>query len=241
MVTPGWFDLRSIVDRMPWPAVAGKRCLDVGTYDGFLAFELERRGAEVVMATDIPNHADWDWLPRERADGVSYIESIGSEKGAGFSLAAELLGSKVQREFINIYDLSPERLGTFDVVVCGSLLLHLRDPFRALAAIRSVCGGEFMSAEQVDVVLSALHPRRPYFRAIGEQGQWLVPNVAGHRHMLHMAGFDVLQVSYPYSVPVGPSHPTSAMTPHLWLKTATQRVVTKGTGVAMSAALTRPC
>ena len=45
IVTRGWFDLRPIVERMPWPDVRGKRCLDIGTYDGFLAFELERRGA----------------------------------------------------------------------------------------------------------------------------------------------------------------------------------------------------
>ena len=45
IVTPGWFDLRGVVDRLPWPDVRGKRCLDVGTYDGFYAFELERRGA----------------------------------------------------------------------------------------------------------------------------------------------------------------------------------------------------
>ena len=40
IVTAGWFDLRPRVDRMPWPDVRGKRCLDVGTWDGFLAFEL---------------------------------------------------------------------------------------------------------------------------------------------------------------------------------------------------------
>ena len=56
VVTPGWFDLRPIVSLLPWPDVRGKRCLDVGTYDGFLAFELERRGAAEVVATDISDH-----------------------------------------------------------------------------------------------------------------------------------------------------------------------------------------
>jgi hypothetical protein len=27
VVTPGWFDLRPVVDRMQWPDVNGKRCL----------------------------------------------------------------------------------------------------------------------------------------------------------------------------------------------------------------------
>jgi tRNA (mo5U34)-methyltransferase len=240
LVTNGWFDLRPIVDHLPWPDVAGKRCLDVGTYDGFLAFELERRGASEVVATDIPNHADWDWLPRDRAKGVAYLESVAGQKGEGFELAAEALGSRVHREFINVYDLSPERLGSFDLVVCGSLLLHLRDPYRALEAIRGVCGDRFMSCEQIDVVLTALHPWRPCLGAVGDQGQWLVPNVAGHRHMLHTAGFDVLRTVSPYSVPTGPAHPTRRSAPRVRARQAVQQVVTKGLGVPMSAALTKP-
>ena len=36
-LTPGWFDTRGAVDRVPWPAASlrGLRCLDVGTWDGF--------------------------------------------------------------------------------------------------------------------------------------------------------------------------------------------------------------
>ncbi|HEX4863507.1 MAG TPA: hypothetical protein VFV02_05520, partial [Acidimicrobiales bacterium] len=34
VATPGWFDLRPVVDQMPWPDVKGKRCLDIGTFDG---------------------------------------------------------------------------------------------------------------------------------------------------------------------------------------------------------------
>ena len=48
VVTPGWFDLRGILDVLPWPDVEDKRCLDVGTYDGQLAFELERVEVAVV-------------------------------------------------------------------------------------------------------------------------------------------------------------------------------------------------
>src|SRR6266542_4227201 len=69
LVTPGWFDLRPIVQLMPWPDVRGKRCLDVGTYDGFLAFEMERRGAAEVLAVDIDDHSKWDWPPDVRQYG----------------------------------------------------------------------------------------------------------------------------------------------------------------------------
>src|ERR1051326_1597538 len=47
VVTPGMFDTRPAATKigMP-PSLAGKRCLDVGTSDGFWAFEMERRGAD---------------------------------------------------------------------------------------------------------------------------------------------------------------------------------------------------
>src|SRR3954470_7806067 len=69
--TPGWFDLRPIVERMPWPDVAGRRCLEVGPWDGFFSFEMERRGAATVTATDISHPREWDWpaLERERRSG----------------------------------------------------------------------------------------------------------------------------------------------------------------------------
>ena len=96
--TPGWFDLRPIADRMPWPDVRGKRCLDVGTWDGYLAFELERRGASEVVALDIPDHEDWDWPPDVRAQGGERLaELAGPEKGAGFRVAREALGSSVEK------------------------------------------------------------------------------------------------------------------------------------------------
>src|SRR5438093_4054 len=129
LTTPGWFDLRPITGRMPWPDVRGKRCLDVGTADGFLAFELERRGAAEVVATDVQDHALWDFPVHLRERAVKYLEAVaGPDKGAGFRIARELLSSGVQPLAVSAYDLSPGVVGTFDVVVCGSLLLHLRDP-----------------------------------------------------------------------------------------------------------------
>jgi SAM-dependent methyltransferase len=208
-VTPGWFDLRPIVEQMPWPDVTGKSCLDVGTYDGFLAFELERRGAAEVVAIDIEDHTHWDWPVRTRALGPERVaEIVGTRKGLGFDIAKEALGSSVRRVEQSVYDLTPDEHDWFDVVVCGSLLLHLRDPVRALEAIRSVCAGEFVSAEQIDRKLTLLSRRRPtaWFRG-GEKVQWWVPNAAGHRAMLESAGFRIEGAQRRYRIPLGVSHP----------------------------------
>jgi tRNA (mo5U34)-methyltransferase len=201
--TPGWFDLRHVVDRMPWPDVSGKRCLDIGTYDGFLAFEMERRGASEVVAIDVEDHLLWDWPADYRAAELPRDPGFsGPPKGAGFRLAKELKGSAVDWRPINVYDLSPESIGTFDVVVMGSLLIHLRDPIRALEAVRSVTGGHFMSSDQIELRLTLMGPHRPLYALNGSGGdcQWFNYNAAGHRRLLYAAGFEILTRSRPYTV-----------------------------------------
>ncbi|MGH9030236.1 MAG: methyltransferase domain-containing protein, partial [Acidimicrobiales bacterium] len=210
--------------------------LDVGTYDGMLAFELERRGASEVWATDVPDHEGWDWLPRDREAGLGYVKAVAGKKGRGFEIAAEILGSKVRRRFMSVYDLDPSDLGEFDVVVCGSLLLHLRDPFRALESVRRVCRGVFLSIEVIDVLSTILHPRRASFFLKGHDGQWLVPSAAGHRRMLNVAGFDVVEASRPFAEPEGLGHPYSERT----IKTRLTKLLCHGEGVPVQAVLSRP-
>lgn len=238
IVTQGWFDLRPIVDILPWPDVTGKRCLDIGTYDGFLAFELERRGAAEVVATDVASHEDWDFPPSVRAGGVEHLRQIAGVKGSGFDIAARALGSRVHKVTISAYDLSPQTVGTFDVVVCGSLLLHLRDPFRALEAVRAVCGGAFMSCEQIDVELTMFRRRTPLTNLDGVgRVQWHVPNLAGHRAMIRTAGFRIERVIRPYSIPFGVGHPPVNASPR---SRAMSRLLTKGWGVPHSALRAHP-
>jgi SAM-dependent methyltransferase len=236
--------MRPVVDRLPWPDVRGKRCLDVGTYDGFLAFELERRGAAQVVCTDISDHESWDWPADIRARGPRHMADVGrflGEKGLGFQIAHRALGSRAEKIELNVYDLSPERLGTFDVVVCGSLMLHLREPIRALEAIRSVCGGVFMSAEEIRLGLTLRHPRRPVavLNGVGELCTWWVPNAAGHRRMLRSAGFDILRTTRPYAIPFGEGHPPRTGVKALAAR-AGRTVVTGREGVPHCAALAKP-
>jgi tRNA (mo5U34)-methyltransferase len=243
ITTPGWFDLRPIVDRMPWPEVAGRRCLDVGTYDGFLAFELERRGAAEVVAVDVEDHNDWDWPPDVRATGGENLARLaGPEKSGGFRIAKEALGSSVKLQQTSVYDLDPATIGMFDVVVCGTLLLHLRDPLRALEAIRSVCSGSFLSAEQIELELSLLHRKTALARlnGSGELCQWWAPNVAGHRRMVFAAGFAIDKAVRPYTVPYGVSHPKPGRTWPALRRRVVESVAANGPGVPHSAVLASP-
>ena len=244
VTTKGWFDLRPIVDLLPWPNVRGKRCLDIGTFDGYLAFELERRGAAEVVAIDVEDHLLWDWPPDYRATELARDPGFsGPPKGAGFRLAAELTGSKVEWRPLSIYDLDPAVVGTFDVVVCGSLLLHLRDPIRALEAVRSVTDGVFLSSEQIELWLSVFGRGRPLLRLNGSGGecQWFNANAAGHRRMLYAAGFEVERTSKAYTVRFD-HHPKPRMTPRNLVDAIGVRAVTGSfaPGVLHRAALARP-
>src|SRR5256885_386190 len=85
--TPGWFDLRSDVPYYGLPErMDGLRALDVGTWDGFWAFEMERRGAEVV-ALVVDHENDYDWPPRRRPAVPRALD-----RGFGFRLAMGVKG-----------------------------------------------------------------------------------------------------------------------------------------------------
>lgn len=244
-LTPGWFDLRSRVDTLPWPEVAGKRCLDVATYDGFYAFELERRGAAEVVAIDIPSHEDWDWPAAVRARGGEALRALAGEKGSGFDVARAALGSSVTKRLANVYELDKDVLGSFDVVVCGSLLLHLRDPVRALEAIRSVCAGSFISVEAISLPLTLMFRRWPVAELSTDDSrcQWWTVNAAGHKRLVEAAGFEVTRTVGPFSEPFGAGHPEKiepSRDPRARAMRVARRLLTGADGVPHAALLAHP-
>jgi tRNA (mo5U34)-methyltransferase len=206
--TAGYFDTRGAPAHVPWPAqLAGRRCLDVGTFDGFWAFEMERRGASEVVACDLDDPQQIDWAYDHRRSGPASIGDWGSGRGPGFAEAAAALGSKAKWLARSAYDLDPERDGTFDVVLCGALLLHLRDPVRALEAMRSVCSGWLVLVEAVDPLLEVVARRQPAARLRPASDEWWRVNSAGLCQLAATAGFRVEQVGRRFLVPHGKGAP----------------------------------
>ncbi len=186
VVTEGMFDLRPYVPRYALPErMDGMRALDIGTWDGFWAFEMERRGAEVV-ALDLDDERDLDWPPRRRPQTFAQ-----GRRGDGFRLAKEVFGSQVERVDRSIYNARPEDLGTFDIVFCGSVLLHLRDQLLALERIAALCRGTFISAEEYDRLSGFVPFPVSRYRADRPRAvvYWL-PAARTWRRMLWTAGFD---------------------------------------------------
>lgn len=206
--TPGYFDTRAAPPFVPWPgAVDGGRCLDVGTFDGFWAFEMERRGAGEVVAIDVDDPTRYDWPYDRRRSGPLAIADWGSERGPGFAEAARRLSSNVRRTSRSVYELDPAVDGRFDVVLCGALLLHLRDPVMALERMREVCAGSLILVEAIDPRLELLAPGVPAAQLYPEPDEWWRLNSAGLRQILRVSGFEVKARSRRFLVPLGRGAP----------------------------------
>jgi SAM-dependent methyltransferase len=193
VVTPGQIDLRATAPKVLPADLSGKRALDVGTFDGFWAFEMERRGAATV-AIDVPTleSADWPAIHRDRLEAGARERDV--VLGRGFQLAAEVLGSSVERIECPVHELDPARIGgRVDFVFSGAILLHLRDPVGALERIHDVLapGGELVLVEPFSVARTIAHPRLPVaeFQPLATSFNWWLPNLAALRAWLTTAQF----------------------------------------------------
>lgn len=161
--------------RVQLPAsLQGLTVLDIGAWDGFFSFESERRGAARVVAAD---HFSW--------------HGSGWGTKAGFMLAREALRSRVEDIDIDVMDLTPERVGTFDVVLFLGVLYHLRHPFLALERIASVTRDRLILETVVDLVgfrrpAMAFYPGR---ELNNDPTNWWGPNIPAVQGMLETLGF----------------------------------------------------
>jgi tRNA (mo5U34)-methyltransferase len=241
-LTPGWFDTRSIVGDLPFPAsLEGKRCLDVATFDGFWAFEMERRGAAETIGIDVLDPLRWDWPAN--SDRL-VIETIAQrqDSGKGFEIAREVLGSSVERREMSVYDLDPGDIGLFDFVYVGSLLIHLRDPVRALERVRSVCSGTLLLVDNIDISLTLRSRRRPVaaLEGVGRPWWWKL-NRAGLARVAESAGFRVLEGPTWVWMPPGAGHPPARLSRALLhSEEARQRLLTSLKGDPHAALLATP-
>jgi tRNA (mo5U34)-methyltransferase len=197
VVTKGMFDHRRVINRCLLPNdLSGFRCLDVGTMDGFWAFEMERRGAAEVVASDVHDVEDLDWPPRWRH---RITPTLDATKAARFALAHAALDSRVKRIERSVYELASD-LGKFDLVFCGDLLLHLKDPITALQRMRSVCAGSTIVFNPVKRF--RLMPRRPIAEFDGiDEFQWWLLSEASLKRMMLATGFDQVEVGRRFALP----------------------------------------
>ena len=180
IVTPGLDDTQAKLARVKLPTdLVGRSVLDIGAWDGFFSFECERRGASRVMAVD-----SFCW----NGDGW------GSK--AGFNLARRTLNSKVEDREMEVLDLAPEKVGTFDLVLFFGVLYHMRHPLLALEKVSSVATSHLILETKVDL-LSLGAPAMAFY--VGDElnrdpTNWWAPNLPGLLDMLRAVGFRKFEV-----------------------------------------------
>jgi tRNA (mo5U34)-methyltransferase len=159
----------------------GLSVLDVGAWDGFFSFEAERRGAERVVATDWFCWGGPGWGTKE-----------------GFDLARRVLGSNVEDVEVDVPDLSPEVVGTHDLVLFLGVLYHLRDPLLALERVASVTRGTLVVETLVDM-LSTRRPAAAFYPGAElnrDDTNWWGPNPRAVEGMLRAVGFRDVRMTY---------------------------------------------
>jgi 2-polyprenyl-3-methyl-5-hydroxy-6-metoxy-1,4-benzoquinol methylase len=194
--------------------LVGARFLDVGTAGGFLSFEAERRGAEVVSfdsaSRDQHHHVPF---PEVRRHPTGYFDtSLLADDFDGlrnaYWLAHRLLGSRAKCFYGNVYDL-PASLGEFDVVMVGQILGHLRDPLGALTSIAARCRGtliitESMLVSEEPVAKFPVNADAPL--SVYRQVVWWMLSPVLIRNFLKILGLEVVAFTthlYEYGNPAG--------------------------------------
>lgn len=183
-------DLRPTIDAyLGHTDFRGARVLDVGAASGFLTFEMERRGADVV-SFDSQEDAPWDIVPIVDVEAAIRIKRDSRDKLLNaYWLAHRLLGSKASAVYGNIYDL-PDELGSFDVAVLGSVLLHLRDPFGAMQSVARLCHGTLIITDHNHEAAIPAMEFLPSLRQDAQADTWWLISTSCMKQMLAVLGFE---------------------------------------------------
>ena len=156
----------------PLPAdLTGKTLLDIGAWDGWFAFEAERRGA-VVTAMDTVEVPNFRTVHRKLQSRVTYRE-------------------------LDLFEVPAAKLGSFDYVLFLGVLYHTKHP---LLALEIVCGLTREIAIVESYVTDSRNwkqhtldiPSLEFYETDelgGQMDNWFGPTVGGLMALCRAAGF----------------------------------------------------
>ncbi len=180
IITPGADNTRERLPAVRMPSdLTGQSVLDIGAWDGFFSFEAERRGASRVLAVD-----SFSW----QGDGWGTKD--------GFDCARRVLDSRVEDLEIEVMDLSPATVGTFDLVLFLSVLYHLKHPLLALERVASVCRHQLILWTQLDL-MQIERPAVAFYPGSelnDDPTNWWAPNPPAVEGMLRTVGFNKVEM-----------------------------------------------
>jgi tRNA (mo5U34)-methyltransferase len=160
------------IGQFPIPQdLRGKRVLDIGAWDGWFSFEMERRGAQVV--------------------------AVDSTSATKFQEAKAMIGSKVEHVVADIQYLTPQDIGYFDIVLFFGVLYHLKHPMLALERVAELatdlaCVESFVTDDQPYGTIPAME----FYEGTELAGQfdnWVGPNISCLLALCRTAGFATVE------------------------------------------------
>jgi SAM-dependent methyltransferase len=187
----GAWDLRGrFDDYVGHVALGGKSVLDVGTANGFLSFEAEKRGATVTsFDADGPERLEFQPQATEAARLRTAHFLAGMRNG--YRLAHAAFGSRASRVEGNIYDLAG-CAPVCDVVILGQILVHVRD---ALEALRQAA---LVAHEKLVIVEGSFEAEAPLAVFLGSDSNvraWFHFSPPLYRRWLDLLGFELTATS----------------------------------------------
>jgi tRNA (mo5U34)-methyltransferase len=175
--SPGVNEINLMLEHSSLPPVSGKSVLDIGTCNGGVLFELERRGASRLVGVDI---YDQEWF--------------------GFAALRAFLDSKAEYLQASVYELDAVLGERFDIVLFLGVLYHLRHPLLALDALRAVTKQyAVLETEICDGKIAALaqEPVTLFYRGNqlnADHSNWFVPSRRTLVDWCESCGFSVAHV-----------------------------------------------
>ena len=161
--------------------LTGRRVLDVGPWDGYFAFEMERRGADVTA--------------------IDYVDLD------TFRALHRAMKSRVDYRRMDVYEIDPKIHGTYDIVLFLGVLYHLKHPLLALEKICAVTTDECIVETFVidgESSRQGIQPPVPFLEFYehdelgGQLDNWFGPTVSAVESLVRAAGFasaEVLRVT----------------------------------------------
>lgn len=141
--------------------LAGRSLLDIGAWTGAYSFEAKRRGAKRVVASD---HYVWNH-PHFR----------GRE---AFDFAKVLTGLDIEVQDIDVPAITPNSMGTFDVVLFAGVFYHLLNAVGLTRRI-SQCADHLLILETHEDALDNPQPAMIFYPGAalgGDSTNWWGPN-----------------------------------------------------------------
>lgn len=177
-----------------------KTVLEIGCASGYLSFWMESQGARVT-GFDLGPENKWCTLALAANETVDYLEDRKKnllQINNAWKFLHKTFNSSAKYIIGSVYDINAN-FGSYDVVTLCSILLHLHDPFQAIANAASVASRNIIITEVSEelffkhnlqiqdepVLYFTPRPSRPEI-----DGRYMMTS-SFIKHVLDVLGFDV--------------------------------------------------